>query len=277
MKKTFIIVIAIIFLFLNSTAQVNVQNDLTPAHTVSVQPMKNQFNLKAGESKEIKIYISNKLERKMQFNVYLGDWERDTMGEHVYNAPGTQPYSCSQWITIDKKFIEVDTAQIGIINLKLQIPDSASAVSGMKWAMLFIESVEESKAPENTKEMKSEIIPRTRFGVHIYQTPPNINEKEIRLLSFNRLTSKNDVFRLTCENTGKVQLDCKSYIELSPLSNGKKIVTPSLEVPLFPGQKRYLDFQIPSSIPKGKYTLVGVIDGGYDMDIEAAQMVVDIQ
>jgi hypothetical protein len=269
--------ILVFLLRLTSTAQVILNNDLTPGGTVSVQPMKNNFALKAGESQEVKIFISNKMGARLQFNVYLGDWRRDTLGTHVYTAPGSQPHSCAGWITFDKKFIEVDSGAVGIITVKLQVPETAEAVAEMKWAMLFIESIRESKAPAETKVMRTEILPSTRFGVHIYQTPPSITKKELKLSAFAGLASREGVFRVTCENTGQVQLNCKSYIELSSLADGKKITCSPIEVPLFPGQIRYVDFTLPEETKKGRYTLVGIVDPGDEMDIEAAQLVINVQ
>jgi hypothetical protein len=257
-------------------AQVDMNAEITPKGTISAQPMRNDFRLRAGESQEVKILISNRMEKKMQFNVYLSDWRRDTMGMHVYSTPGTERQSCAKWITLDKTFLEVDTASYGTISLKLQIPDSADAVKEMKWAMLFVETIRESKAPVTTGKMKSEIVPNTRFGIHIYQTPPLVLQKELKLYSFASMENNPDVFRLVCENTGKVQLNCKSYIELSSIADSKKITGVPIEVPLFPGQKRYIDYAIPANTPNGKYTMVGIVDPGAGMDIEAAQLVVNV-
>lgn len=271
------VLVLFVFLHFISSGQVILKNDLTPQGTVSVQPMINDLSLRAGESQEFRIFISNKMGAKLQFNIYLGDWRRDSTGMHVYGASGSMPHSLAPWISIDKKFIEVDTGSVGVINVKLQVPDSPEAVSEMKWAMLFVESVRESTAPVETKIMRSEIIPSTRFGVHIYQTPPAVFQKELKLSSFTSLANVDGVFRIICENTGKVQLQCKSYIELSSLDDGKKITGTPIEVPIFPGQIRYIDFTLPEGITKGKYTLVGVVDPGNEMDIEAAQLMINVQ
>jgi len=270
-------IIVLLLISTTSTSQVILNNDLTPTGTISVQPMKNNFALKAGESQEVKIFISNKMGSKLQFNVYLGDWSRDTLGSHVYNVPGSQTHSCADWITFDKKFVEVDSGAIGIVTVKLQVPETAEAVAEMKWAMLFIENIRESKAPTETKLMRTEIIPSTRFGLHIYQTPPLVIKKEIKLTAFSALASRDGVFRIICENTGQMQLNCKSYIELSSLEDGKKITCNPIEVPLFPGQIRYVDFSLPDGTKKGRYTLVGIVDPGDEMDIEAAQLIINVQ
>lgn len=277
MRKLFLFTI-LLFAYQNqSIAQVALEHDDSPEGSISVQPMENEFNLKAGKSKEIKLFINNRSNRKMQFNIYLNDWNRDTLGAHVYSTPGTEQNSCARWITLDKKFVEVDTDQKAVILVKMQVPDSLSAVESMKWAMLFIESIEESTAPENHTTINAEIVPRMRWGVHIYQTPPTLNIKEVKLVSLKPVKDTANMFRIIGQNTGKVQVRCKAYIELSSIATNKKTVLPAIEVPLFPGQKRFFDFKLPQNMPKGKYTLVGVVDGGADIDLEAAQLAINIE
>jgi hypothetical protein len=277
--KTILTSALLVILFVPAIkAQVKLENDATPGGTISVQPMEMDFGLKAGETKEFKVYVSNKLAKKMSFKVYLSDWRRDSVGAHVYSMVGTEPHSCSRWLALDKKFLEVQPGEVGIINGKMQIPDSIDAEKEMKWAMIFVESVEESKAPGATKEMISRIQPTLRWGVHVNQTPPTLNaNKEFKLISFLPTETKKNEFRILGENTGKVQLLCKSYIELSSVSDGKKTTLTPIEVPVFPGQKRYFDFTLPAELVKGQYTMVGVVDPGSDLDLEAAQMTVDVQ
>lgn len=263
--------------FLTVNAQVSVEHDETPEGSISVQPMENYFTLKAGQSKEARITINNRSNRKMQFNLYLNDWTRDETGTHVYTEPGTEPHSCTRWVSLDKKFIEVDSNAKGVITVKMTIPDSPTVVEQMKWSMLFIESIEESKAPENIKTIRAEVVPKMRWGVHLYQTPPTVARKEIKLISFKPLADSINTFRLICKNTGDVQTRCKSYVEISSMADNKKTTLPVVEVPTFPGQERFFDFKLPANTPKGKYTLVGVVDAGVDMDIEASQLVVNIE
>lgn len=278
MKKISVLILTLVcMLYQNSFSQVLVQNDMTPDNTISAQPINNYFNLKAGESGSVNIYVSNKLPKKMQFNVYLSDWRRDSIGGHIYSEPGTELRSCSRWLTLNTNFLEVDTGSVGVVTVKLQLPDSLEADKDMKWAMVFIETIEVAKAPVTANEMKSEIVPRTRFGIHINQTPPGANFKEIKIIGFTQMEGKKDFFRIIGKNNGEVEMLCKSYIELSSTVSGKKFTVSPIQVPLFPEQIRYFDFQLPTNLPKGKYTMIGVIDPGDDLDIEAAQISINIE
>lgn len=97
------------------------------------------------------------------------------------------------------------------------------------------------------------------------------------MLRFDALAGVPNKYRIVCENSGEVQVSCSSYVELAALTDGRRIKLPVVEFPLFPSQKRYVDFQVPDSLPKGKYTLTGVVDAGVDVPLEAAQLIIEIK
>ena len=117
----------------------------------------------------------------------------------------------------------------------------------------------------------------TRVGVHIVQTPPNLTEKDLKMLSFSKIADSVNKFRITCKNTGKVQFDCKSYVELSFVATGEKTTINKNTFPLFPNQTRYADFVLPDTLAKGKYTVVGVLDGGDDLPLQASELTIEIK
>ena len=67
MNKFLLCVALLCNTFLTVNAQVSVDHDETPEGSISVQPMENYFTLKAGQSKEARIIINNRSNRKMQF------------------------------------------------------------------------------------------------------------------------------------------------------------------------------------------------------------------
>lgn len=243
---------------------------------ISVRPVTIEFSNTSGEIGERKILITNTLEIKKQFIVYPADWERDTIGAHVYNEPSDHLRSCAKWIELDKTFFELEPGQTEELNIKLVSPTDSTAFDKMKWCMLFVETTQEKKVKDTTG-LTTTIASRFRVGVHVYQTPPGVTNKEIRLLEFEPLRNENNKYRITCENTGAVQLNCTSYLELSSLNDGSRIKIPSIDFPVFPSQKRYLDFELPNTIPKGKYILTGIIDAGQDVPLEAGQISIEIQ
>jgi hypothetical protein len=243
---------------------------------ISVRPVTVDFSVSAGQIGEKKILITNTLEMKKQFIVYTSDWERDTTGAHVYSEPSDSPRSCAKWVTVDKTFFELEPGQTEELNVTLNTPIDSTAINKMNWCMLFVETTQEKKVKDTTG-LTTTIVSRFRVGIHIYQTPPGINNKEIKLVELESLRNEKNKYRITCENTGAIQLHCTSYLELSSIDDGSRIKLPAIEFPLFPSQKRYLDFEIPASIKKGKYILTGVIDAGEELPLEAGQLSIEVE
>ncbi|MFM7710001.1 MAG: hypothetical protein ACKO5C_03725, partial [Ferruginibacter sp.] len=206
-----------------------------------------------------------------QFTAYLNDWRRDTTGSHVFSDPGQDPRSCAMHVTIDKPFFELEPGERQEINITMQEPLDSARKLQMSWCKLFIETIKEKKLCGATG-CKTTSANRYRVGVHLYQTPPGVTEKEVRLLSIMSLSDSTKRYRLICQNTGSTQLQCSGYIELFSFQDDSKLRLPSQEFPLFPEQMRYVDFTLPSQLVKGKYTLTGIIDAGEEVALLGGQI-----
>ena len=261
---------ALILLFpICSLAQEKKQNK-----GIFINPTTLNFNLTAGQTSIQKIVVRNNLDNRILLRVYLNDWLRDTLGVHVYMDPGTYPYSCSNWVTLDKGLLDLSPGQTMEVTIKMHLPDSAKAIKTMKWSMLFLESVHEKTIPK-TSGVTATVTTEYRFGIHIYQTPPTVTAKDIKMLSFGALPNLKNTYRIVCENTGETQLYCNSYIELVNIVTEEKTTVKASEYPMFPGQKKFFDFKLPDSLPKGKYTITGIVDAGSDLPLEASQITMD--
>lgn len=246
------------------------------AQNLGVHPTTLEFKLAGGQTESQAIHLSNSSGKKIQFRMYLNDWLRDSVGGHQYADPNTLPHSCSRWLTVDKNFVEMEPGKSADITVKLSIPDSATVNDEMKWSMLFIETVEEQN---NTAAKGSQAAVRNllRIGVHIYQTPPTLVEKSVKVIDLTPVPKAENTYRVLCQNTGKVMVECRSYIELAALSDGKKTKLDAVEFPMFPSQKRYVSFELPKDLAKGKYSALAVLDAGEDVSLEAVESEIEIK
>lgn len=249
---------------------------LSVAQNLGAYPTTLDFKLGAGQGESQVINISNGSNKKVQFRVYLNDWVRDSTGGHIYYRADTLSRSCSKWVTFDKNFLELEPGQFSQLTVKLQMPEDPNAVKEMKWAMLFIETVEEANAAKAASTQAS-VRNLLRLGVHIYQTPPTLSNKEVKVLDLVPSKEAVNTYNLICQNTGDVMLECKSYLELSSLADGAKTKLDPIEYPMFPGQKRYVTFELPKNLAKGKYSVLAVADGGEDMSLEAIESQVEVK
>jgi hypothetical protein len=235
------------------------------------------FKLANGQSEAQVINITNSGTAKVQFRLYLNDWIRDSLGGHEYYEANTHPRSASRWVSVSRNFVELDAGQSTTVTVKMTLPDSAEAAEEMKWSMLFIETVQEQTAA-SSKTPQASVRNLLRIGVHIYQTPPTLTKKEVKIYELKPVADTlPNVYNLVCQNTGEIMLECKSYLEVTSLSGGKKTKIDALDFPMFPGQRRLVRFELPATLPKGKYSALGVIDGGEDLSLEAIESTIEVR
>lgn len=246
------------------------------AQNLGVYPTALSYSLSKGNSESQVVNITNGSDKKMQFRLYLNDWIRDTIGGHEYYEPSTHPRSCSRWVTLNKNFVELEPGKSAQITIKLSIPDSAGAADEMKWSMLFVETVEENTA-QAAKNATAAVQNLLRIGIHIYQTPPSLTDKQIKAFDIKPVAGDDKKYQLVCQNTGNVMIQCKSYLELASMSDGQKIKLDPIDFPMFPQQRRLVTFELPANIQKGKYSALAVLDGGEDISLEAVESVVEIK
>ncbi len=246
------------------------------AQNVGAHPTILEYALGSGQNESQIVNLTNGSDKKVQFKLYLNDWERDSSGGHIYYDPNTQPRSCSRWITMDKNFVELEPGKSTTVSVKMTLPDSASASTEMKWAMLFVETIEEQKASD-PKKAQAMIRNLLRIGIHIYQTPPNLTKKEVKAYKLEPVPGNTKQYRLLCRNTGEVMLQCKSYLELTYMKDGKKNKLEPIEFPVFPAQKRFITYELPANLEKGKYSALAVIDAGEDISLEAVESEIEIK
>lgn len=259
------IVIAICMLFISYG---------TNAQNLGVYPTTLDFKLAQGQGEAQIINLSNGSNEKVQFRIYLNDWVRDSLGGHIYYSPDSISRSCAGWLELDKTFIELQPGESTQLTVRMQVP-AGSEKAEMKWAMIFIETIEENTA-KNDKNAQATVRNLLRIGVHVYETPPSISEKGIAVLDIKPNPDIPNAYDMVCKNTGEVMIECKAYIELAA-ANGDQTKLDYVEFPMFPDQVRYVTFELPKNLPDGDYNALGVLDAGEDLSLEAIEATVKMK
>lgn len=249
------------------------------AQRFAVQPGIVQFNAEPGITQTRTLKITNISDKKITFQAYFADWVRDSLGGHEYYRADTLSRSCANWVVLNKNLIEVEPQATEDVVIVLKAPFDAKQFDQMKWAMLFLQTVQEKDSVStNSKELKTEIRELMRVGIHIYQTPPTVNRIEAKVDYFlheEKDTVKNS-YSFKVQNVGDVMLNCKSYITLTNVNTGQEYKLERLEFPMFPEGKRILKFIIPETIPKGKYSALAVLDIGEDEELQAIEKTIEV-
>jgi P pilus assembly chaperone PapD len=263
------------FLILLSTASTFAQN-------VAISPSRLYYKAALGEYKVQEVTITNNSTKDQSFTVSFGDFEASgALGKSRFMKPGESPNSCSQWLSADPAFFNLEAGKSQKIKVLMQVPATPEA-NKVKWASMQIKLAKE-KTSQDLKEPNAiglGVTESFQFVIHIFQTPPTVTDKSVEIVSFKEITSPSDSIRtimLRVNNTGEAILDCVSYLELTNLNNGREERQKPIAYTLLPGTARELKFTIPPSIEDGKYSLLGVVDFGSRENMQAAETEIDVK
>lgn len=253
-------------------------SSLASAQRINVNPTILSFNTNAGGISTQIITITNLSDTKQAYQLTLGDWVRDSLGGHKYFLPGTIDRSCSKWITFDKSLVEIEPQKSHDVRVTLTAPADPNLVDEMKWSMIFIQNVLEQTGDETKgAKMKATIREVYRIGIHVYENPAVANKKEARAIALEPDAVQKDIYNFSLINTGKTMLECKARLLLTNLANGQEVKLDEMEFPVFPGGKRIVKLQIPPTVPKGKYSMLAILEYDADMPLEAIEKSIEIK
>lgn len=256
--------------------------DMFKKKTISISPATLYFTAGRGESQTFKITVENGLDSAYSFQVSAADFTRNENAEITYFKPGSTPYSCVPWVTVSNNLIEVEPHSSSSIDVTINIPDSAEAVAKSTWGMILLETIRQKVFSEQHGDINANIERAYRVGVQLYETPPTVIDKELRMKDFIPMQTRGN-YRVVCKNEGGVLLRCNAYIELVSKQTGEKVkVYPKNEgkfpFKVLPGQLRNVDFEVPTNLAKGKYTAVAIVDANDDeVPLEAAQLEIELK
>lgn len=245
---------------------------------IEVKPVRVDFSLGRGQAAMQPIFVTNKFPYKVIFKARTSDWLRDSTGSHQYLEPGTLDRSCAQWVTFENNNIEVEPGKTKEILVKMKAPQNDSALDKMRWCLVFIETVTENMSLKPTDSSRTAMNTTFRVGIHILLNPPNhAANKQLEMLSFKSNPEEKNSYQILCENKGETQLECKGYLELSSLEDGTKTVVGPTMFPIFPEQRRYVNFKLPDTLKKGKYSILAVVDANEDdVPVQASEAEITI-
>ena len=264
MKRHLLSLLLVIFCFFGQAQQ------------FAIQPGTLSFNVEAGRTQTQTVKVTNASDKKLSFQAYLGDWLRDSAGGHSYYRPDTLKRSCATWVSMSRNFIEVLPGQTEEILITMTGPSNEAAFKEMKWAMLFVQTVQEQDAPKATKEVQTKVRETVRVGVHIYQTPSSVIKASAQALSLRPAKEKN-AYDFSVVNTGEVMLQCKATLTLTNTLTGEEIKLDRVEFPIFPDGKRIVNFPISDKTPKGKYSALAILDIGEDKELQAIEKTIELK
>jgi hypothetical protein len=252
------------------------------AQQVSIAPSILRFNLDKGGNDSRVVTITNRSTIRQSMQTSIGDWYRDSLGNHVYLKPGEmKDRSNAAYVSITPSFIEIEPNETAEVLVSIQIPAADTVPTQMTWSMLFVQGTVEKTnpfVPEN--QLATQIRESYRFGVHIYNTPSVTNEAKAVLEDFMVVpATENDTiakYMLRSKNDGDVILKCKTYLEITNLGNGETINTDPDEFTVFPNETKTSIFTLPDNLGAGEFSILGILDYGDQYPLEAIEKTIKI-
>ncbi len=280
MKKS----LTILFLVIISSkyyTQNNTNSSLisdTISYGVAVAPSSMRFDAKAGETQTRKLYITNSTNKSYKFRINFQDVNMDRLGDISQETDPDYEYGLTKWISASPNFLELEPGKKAIVNITVNIPDG-EINKHAAWCMGMVDQVTERTTIEDlTENINFGVIPSFGFGVYFYQNPPDLKINNVEILDFNfNYTDDNKYISMVAENRGKGIAKAKVYIELNDLGTGYYEKLDLKVFNILPGRQRDFNFTLPGSMPKGRYSIMGVLDFGSDEELKAASKEIIIQ
>lgn len=247
---------------------------------VAVAPSTMRFRTSPGKSETRYLTVTNDTYKQQNFRITFADFELSDQGSAMQLPFGDQhEYGLTRWIVADQTFIKLKPGEAKKIGITVNLPDVPEAYRAA-WGMMMVDLEKEREyliPPKSSQKITMGIIPTYGFGIFIYQNPPNttINKVEITKFDFT-YDDKSRYVNIAVKNVGDGIGFCAVYVELSNLNTGFQERLPLKRITVLPGQSRELDFAFPGDTPKGKYSVIGVLDFGSDTELEAAEMEITV-
>ncbi|PLW98279.1 MAG: hypothetical protein C0593_06095 [Marinilabiliales bacterium] len=249
---------------------------IVKAQRFEVAPTRMDFNLEPGQNGQMMLNIKNHMDKKKSYSLVLSDWEVNEDGTVTYLPSGTSEKSCSDWITLNPPFFELQPNESRKIAVIMRVPDDPAAQSS-RWSMLFVqEAKEQNETMSADKSTKAGVTINPSVGVYVFQTPASYNNVAATISNF-RDVEKGSTVAVDVKNIGDVLIKGKVYLIISDLQTAEETQLDPREFTILPGVSKTLELSLPENMAPGLYTLTAVLDYSPDKDLEGVIMDYEIE
>lgn len=247
---------------------------------VAIAPSSIRFRTNTGSIEKKYLTITNDTYKQNNFQITFSDVDMDNSGKVSQMTKNMKSeYGLSSWVTASPNFVELKPGEKKKVEIILNVPKSDEALRA-GWCIAMIDEIKERKKIQPTEEngFSMGIIPSFGFAVYIYQNPPNLGVSDVEIKDFSFTYDEESKFvHLLVKNLGKGISKSKAYVELTELKTGYNEKLDLKVFNILPGREREFDFKLPGSMPKGHYSIMGVLDFGNEEEIKAASKEIIIQ
>jgi len=251
--------------------------NLIKAQDFEVAPVVINFSANPGEIQQQSVTIRNHANIKQAFTFIVGDFEIDENGQKKRMPAGTSSRSCSDWITINPSFLELNPNEERQVNVIMTVPKDGFA---SKWAMIYAQAATEQKENPVDKELATGIKLTPRIAILVNQSPKVNNNFKAGIKNLKEITTEKDslrTFEMLIENIGDKIIEAKVHLAIGNLTTAKEEKFPGTMKKIYPGEKRKIVLTLPNSIATGEYALGALLNYGHGTNIEGDQIMITVE
>lgn len=246
----------------------------------SVAPTRVYYANNLGQTRTKTVTVLNKTKEPQSYQVSFLDFAvNNRLGKPTLQKANENPHSITPWISATPSYFTVKPGESMEIKVTLDTPNTPEAHK-VKWGAMSIKLAKEQVGPldDQQKQLGMAIVNTFQIIVYMFQSPPSITERNAEIYDFKSIDNAGKkTLVLSSENTSPSILDCRTYLEYSNLQTGWSHSTAKKRFTLLPGGAKEMKFEVPVNIPKGKYSVMGVVDYGSSNEIKAAEMEMTVE
>jgi len=237
-----------------------------------VSPVKMNFRVDPEESQTKILSIKNHANFKTSFLITFADFIIDKKGETQAIERNSSKASCTEWITPEKTFFDLNPNEQIQIKITIQVPVDDYTT---RWGFMYIQTVTEKTSFDVDAGLSAGVHLSGRIAVQLKRDPfvlvtPKLKIKDLRETVDEDSTHRYFIVDVT--NVGKSIADCKLNFVMSDLNTAEEIEFDPIYFDSYPGFLREIKFKLPATLPAGKYSLVALLDYGKNVTIEGTRL-----
>jgi hypothetical protein len=237
-----------------------------------VSPAIMQFSIDPGDSQTRILTIKNHSNFQTPFTISFADFIIDAQGNKQTIKKNSSKNSCSEWITPEKTFFDINPGEQIELKITMQAPEDDYIT---RWAIMYIQTAQVQSSFSVDNGIGAGIHVGGRIAVMIYRNALTGKKSEMSikyLREKEEADSTGRVFTAIVENNGNSIETCKITFIASDLNSGEEFEFEPQIIESYPGFSREVKFILPKNIPPGEYSLSVLLDPGINSNIKGARL-----
>ncbi len=243
------------------------------AQDFEVGPVKMNFIVNPEESQTKILSIKNHANFRNSFTISFADFIIDKDGNKQAIKKNSTKTSCADWITPEKTFFDIEPSEQIQIKITIHAPSDDYTA---RWALMYIQTVKvQSSFDADKSSLGAGVNLSGRISVEIYRESTTKTESELKIKDLREMINEdfeNRTFVTDILNLGKNIANCKITFIASDLNTAEEIEFDPISLISYPGFLREVKFELPNTMPPGKYSFVALLDYGKTTTIKGVRL-----